>query len=610
MSSALDAISRAVFRNATDHVLVQRSLVRGAHSLLTRLQLVQSPPTTPSFCSEKLTTLGRSLPIVLALLLCLPTVASANSIDLCRIARFQGTFPGDRLGHVVVAEGTRFAIGVPGRAEVWVGSVDQDLGSATIDHILKGPRQSQFGVSVAIDGERLLVGSPLEGRSGRAWLFALDNSVAVARLESTIASDGAWVGFAVALQKDRALIAAPLHDPSSMTPDSPQGAIFSFRQSSQGWIAEQTILPPNGPLETGFGESLALAGKTLAVGAPRGAGAEGESGITTIYRLAEDPDGAHYTAICTIAQRSGRTNDGFGSTLGFIGNDLAIGAPHHDQQHPSFVSGAGAVSFVKGLHLRDLNPPSDGGMVPILFTELTVRRRTPTVALGFGGALASYGDVSSQAPSRGWIVGSPSDSVGAPLAGSISLFSWPINESALEGQEVFTYFPEPASSGSEFGRSIASGDGFLLVGAPRDAAGCGGGFGCSAGAVEVFLPIFSRSDCDGDGIEDRCALLLNPGLDPDGDGIINRCMFRRGDLDGDGSITLADPIVWLIARQPSECVAARDANGDGIIDLSDPLSLLEHLFLSAPRPPPPYDRCGIDRGIDHEPIPCANGPGC
>ncbi len=615
MSSAQDASSHVALRSTAIHVPSQRKLaliklVPPAYSRHTRLQQLLSPTTARSFSSVMLTTLKNFSSIALVLLLSLPSVVSAHSIDLCPIARFQGTSPGDRLGHAVVAEGTRFAIGVPGRSEVWIGSVDQDLGSAVIDHILRGAPQSQFGASLAIDGGRLLVGSPLEGRSGRAWLFELDNEIPLASIESSTASDSAWTGFAVALQKNRALLAAPLHDPTSISPNSPQGAIFTFRQSAQGWIAEQAILPPDGVLETGFGESFAHAGKILAVGAPRGAGAESESGTTTIYRLTDGPTGTRYTAICTIAQTDGKTDDGFGSTLCFIGDDLAIGAPHHDQDHPSLVNGAGAVSFVKGLQLANLNSPSDGGLVPIIFTNRTVRRRTPTVALGFGGALAIHGDAPRQDRTRGWIVGSPSDSAGAPFAGSITFFSWPVDRPPTEGQEVFTYLPRPASSGSEFGRSIASGDGFLLVGAPRDAVGCGGGFGCSAGAVEVYLLALSRSDCDGDGLEDRCALLLYPHLDLDGDGVIDRCTFRRGDLDGDGAITLADPILWLVSPQPAGCLAARDANGDGIVDLSDPISLLEHLFLSAPLPPPPHDKCGVDRGLDRDPIPCSNGPGC
>lgn len=74
--------------------------------------------------------------------------------------------------------------------------------------------------------------------------------------------------------------------------------------------------------------------------------------------------------------------------------------------------------------------------------------------------------------------------------------------------------------------------------------------------------------------------------------------LRRGDVDGDGAINLADPIrilshLFLAAREPG-CVDAADANDDGGLNLTDAVHLLLYLFQGGAPPAPPSGSCGID----------------
>ncbi len=78
-----------------------------------------------------------------------------------------------------------------------------------------------------------------------------------------------------------------------------------------------------------------------------------------------------------------------------------------------------------------------------------------------------------------------------------------------------------------------------------------------------------------------------------------RRLFRRGDVNGNGSVDISDAIAALESLfsgyRAFGCRDAVDANDDGVIDVSDPIVILNHLFTGqvAIAPPGPT-RCGED----------------
>ncbi len=76
-------------------------------------------------------------------------------------------------------------------------------------------------------------------------------------------------------------------------------------------------------------------------------------------------------------------------------------------------------------------------------------------------------------------------------------------------------------------------------------------------------------------------------------------VFRRGDVDGNGVLEIADAIVelqWLfLGAEPPACLDAADANDDGENNISDPITALSYLFLGARNiPAPGPETCGED----------------
>ncbi len=74
--------------------------------------------------------------------------------------------------------------------------------------------------------------------------------------------------------------------------------------------------------------------------------------------------------------------------------------------------------------------------------------------------------------------------------------------------------------------------------------------------------------------------------------------FIRGDVDGDGKITITDAVNTLnyLFKSGSEpgCLDAADVNDDGKIDVADAIGGLNYLFMGANAPPAPFPEAGFD----------------
>jgi hypothetical protein len=73
--------------------------------------------------------------------------------------------------------------------------------------------------------------------------------------------------------------------------------------------------------------------------------------------------------------------------------------------------------------------------------------------------------------------------------------------------------------------------------------------------------------------------------------------FIRGDSDGDGGLTINDPVLtlnFLFLGSTVSCLERHDATDDGQLDISDPVRTLGWLFTGGPPPAPPFPEPGFD----------------
>jgi hypothetical protein len=191
-----------------------------------------------------------------------------------------------------------------------------------------------FGASIAVDGDRAVVGVPgddLPGkvnagsarvleRSGGAW-----TEVAVLAAGDAKANDG--FGSSVAISGDLVAIGVPFGDVGA-TLDA--GAVYLYRRDGAGaWNLEAKLVRGTPAASDRFGTAVAVRGDFVAVGAPlANALGQADSGELTLFNLT---GGWAPTFIATANAASDR----FGTSVAIGGNastpTVAVGTPGDDE---------------------------------------------------------------------------------------------------------------------------------------------------------------------------------------------------------------------------------------------------------------------------------------
>ncbi|MEM7245043.1 MAG: hypothetical protein AAF533_06845 [Acidobacteriota bacterium] len=378
-----------------------------------------------------------------------PPIAEARlgaSVDLDGELLVVGAPPGDGLG--------------PGFARVHgrdVGGLGQWglVATLTPDDGLDG---DAFGTSVALSGDRVVVGAPGqdEGGSNRGavYVFGRDEGGAgawgqVTKLQAADGEADDVLGGALDLDGTRLVVSALGDDDRGTN----AGAVYLFEESGGGWTEVDKLTDDEGEFDDRFGFDLALEGDRLVVGIPFSDAAGVQSG--SVLLLAEDDAG--WSPLQRIEADDADSLDGFGQAVALQGGLLLVGAPGDEENgafsgsayvHRRFVDGEEEWTFVTKL----LAPDGDG-------------------ADRFGESVALSGTRA--------FVAAPADELDAPgsLAGRVTVFQQDAGGVGAWGLEAQL---EPLAP-SRFGTDLAASGGTLIVGGPRDDREAP-----NAGSVEVF----------------------------------------------------------------------------------------------------------------------------
>ena len=112
----------------------------------------------------------------------------------------------------------------------------------------------------------------------------------------------------------------------------------------------------------------------------------------------------------------------------------------------------------------------------------------------------------------------------------------------------------------------------------------------------------SLSDFDQNGTLDVAVNSESTGLLKVFYGKVPDADFSRGDVNRDGQINLADPVVSLsslfVVTDTTLCMDALDCDDNGSVDISDPIILLNFLFSGGQSLPEPFGLCAEDSTVD------------
>lgn len=236
--------------------------------------------------------------------------------------------PDDAFGRVIAVDGDLAAVATWGQNDeagaVYVYRRDASgnwsrSGKLAVEDI---GSESRFGSSVAIDGDRILVGAA--GRNsgtGAAFLFEpgdQDDWEQVATLTPQGLDRGYQYGTAALLDGDEALVSAPGQNGA-------RGAVHVFRwdEDEEAWSQAGQLMPFDGPPRAQLGTFIARVDGEVWVGAPGAGDFEGR-----IYRFARDDDA--WTTVDKLAADDLEQGDGFGAAGSVSGDVAAVGLAGDD----------------------------------------------------------------------------------------------------------------------------------------------------------------------------------------------------------------------------------------------------------------------------------------
>ena len=195
---------------------------------------------------------------------------------------------GDQFGFGVAISGNTIVAGAEGRSghrgviyvftepsAGWAGRLTQTAELTASD----GQQHERFGTAVAISGGTIVAGADsheVGANGGQGTLYVFErpaggwtNATQNAELTATDGRTHDNLGYAVALAGNTVVASAPLH---AVGGNPEQGVVYVFTKPRSGWRnAKQTAVlsASHGRARDHFGWGVALAGATIAVGAPR-----------------------------------------------------------------------------------------------------------------------------------------------------------------------------------------------------------------------------------------------------------------------------------------------------------------------------------------------------
>ena len=244
----------------------------------------------------------------------------------------------DNFGASVALDGSTLVVGANGAtvggnaAQGAVYVFTQSNGTWTQTQKLTandGAAYDNFGLSVALKGSTILVGSPraaIGGNAGQGALYVFTESNGTwSQTQKLTASDGAAndsFGESVALDGSTALIGAYN---ATINGHTWQGAAYFFTESNGSWSEGQKLTASDGTAGANFGNALALEGSTALIGADAST-VGGNTYQGKAYLFAES--GGTWGQSEIFIASDGAVDDYFGAALAWDGATALISTPH------------------------------------------------------------------------------------------------------------------------------------------------------------------------------------------------------------------------------------------------------------------------------------------
>ena len=297
----------------------------------------------------------------------------------------------------------------------------------------------QFGFSVALSGDRVVVSEPGNGvhHDGRVYVYDIGGDAPVVTLTN---HSFHRFGYSVAASSDSVIVGEPRADTGRVH-------IYDMKEANP---AQQSVSLANaGPSFAGeFGRSAALSASTLVVGAPT---SDRLIGSAHVFDLAGNtPDRPIVSLVAPDVDPGSSPNNGFGTSVDVSGTTVVIGNP--ELLTYGEVNGGVSTIIHNGIaYVLDIDQfMSEGIPEPYI----TLRNPEPSISGEFGRAVAVCG-------SR-VVVGAPRN-----IDNGGAVFVYDIG-GPTPSSPIMTFRDPSPNSGDRFGNSVAISGSVVVVGDPLE----------------------------------------------------------------------------------------------------------------------------------------------
>lgn len=248
----------------------------------------------------------------------------------------------DFFGNAIAVDGNIIVVGASGNDSNKIGAgaayiFERKLSKWQLSKKLivsDGAANDHFGVSVAVNGDTVVVGangSNVKGTdSGAIYVFnrnegGIDNWGQVAKLSANDGDINEFFGYAVAIGDSTLAVGAPLDSDKGLL----SGSVYIFENLQGNWQQAQKLNAADASVADSFGISLAISQNVLTVGAWGDDDNGDNSGSAYVF---ENQQGI-WQQVKKLLASDGKANDSFGYSVDIYKDTVVVGSWGNDNQN-------------------------------------------------------------------------------------------------------------------------------------------------------------------------------------------------------------------------------------------------------------------------------------
>lgn len=256
---------------------------------------------------------------------------------------------GDNFGTSVSIDGDYVIVGSPkgsgswflqGAAYIFIRNGSSWVQQAKLNSS-DGVIGESFGTSVCINGDNAIIGNPtatvLYANQGAAYIFLRSGTIWSQQAKLTFANGqyNDHFGSSVGISEASAIVGAPDFD--WFNPN--QGAAFIFVRTGSTWTQQDRLMPVDGAQDDNFGASVTINIDNALIGAPNDDGVFANQGCAYIFAR----NGATWTQKIKLIPANTQLNANFGSSVNIFGDYAIVGAPYEDNLSSTYHTKEGVI---------------------------------------------------------------------------------------------------------------------------------------------------------------------------------------------------------------------------------------------------------------------------